>query len=62
VIYGIVPLSHLVGVGLLLLIAPLAFHTDLLMAGGLTTLALAVVATWESIARRRTPGLPPLSS
>lgn len=52
-IYGRLPLSHLAGVGLLMLLAPLAFRTDLLMVGGLTTLIMVIVASWESIARRR---------
>jgi low temperature requirement protein LtrA len=52
VVYGGFPLSHWVGLVLLALIAPLAFHTDLLMTGGLTTAVMIVVAAWESISRR----------
>jgi low temperature requirement protein LtrA len=55
VVYGWFPLSHWVGLALLALIAPFAFHTDLLMTGGLTTLVMIVVATWESVSRRRSP-------
>ena len=37
VVYGWFPLSHWAGLALLALVAPFAFHTDLLMTGGLTT-------------------------
>jgi len=53
VIYGWIPLSHLIGIGFLILIASFAFKTDLLMVGGLTTLTMIVVAAWESISRRK---------
>jgi len=52
-IYGRLPLSHLIGLALLALLTPFGFHTDLLMIGGLTTLILAVVAIWESVSRGR---------
>ena len=51
VVYGRIPLSHLIGIGLLILIAPFALKTDLLMVSGLTTLTMSVVAAWESISR-----------
>ncbi|RKP58712.1 low temperature requirement protein A [Pararobbsia silviterrae] len=53
IVYGAFPLSHLVGIGLLLLLFPFAFETDRLMVAGLTTLILIVVAAWESVSRRR---------
>lgn len=53
VVYGLFPLSHLVGLGALLVLFPFAFDTDVLMGAGLTTIILIVVATWESVARRR---------
>jgi low temperature requirement protein LtrA len=52
-VYCRLPLSHLIGLGLLALLIPLAPHTDLLMVGGLTTLILVVVASWESVSRAR---------
>jgi low temperature requirement protein LtrA len=52
VVYGWFPLSHWVGLALLALLAPIAFHTDLLMTGGLTTVVMIVVAAWESVSRR----------
>ncbi|MGF7134239.1 low temperature requirement protein LtrA [Paraburkholderia sp. EB58] len=52
VVYGRFPLSHWVGLALLALVVPFAFHTDLLMTGGLTTAVMIVVAAWESISRR----------
>ena len=52
VVYGRFPLSHIVGLVLLAVLAPVAFVTDNLMVGGLTTLIMIVVATWESLSRR----------
>ncbi|HEV8695314.1 MAG TPA: low temperature requirement protein A [Lysobacter sp.] len=51
------PLSHLVGLSLLVVSAWLAFQSQLtpLILGVLTTAVLAVVAVWESLAVRRTP-------
>jgi hypothetical protein len=40
---------------LLALLVPVAFITDLLMVGGLTTAVMVLVAAWESIVRHRTP-------
>ncbi|TKC81668.1 low temperature requirement protein A [Trinickia terrae] len=51
-IHGWLPLSHWVGLGISVLIAPLAFHTDLLTTSVLTTLMMIVVAAWESVSRR----------
>ncbi|MFC5475774.1 low temperature requirement protein A [Paraherbaspirillum soli] len=53
VVYGRFPLSHLIGLSALAILAPLAYLTDLLMVSGLTVLVLLVVATQESISRRR---------
>ncbi|HTJ94326.1 MAG TPA: low temperature requirement protein A [Pararobbsia sp.] len=53
IVYGSFPLSHLIGLGLLLVLFPFAFTTDVLMVEGLTTAILIVVATWESVSRRR---------
>ncbi|WP_206998749.1 hypothetical protein [Trinickia mobilis] len=50
-IHGWLPLSHWVGLGLRALIAPVAFRTERLMTGALTTLVMSVVA-WESMSRR----------
>jgi low temperature requirement protein LtrA len=52
VVYGWFPLSHWIGLALFALAVPLALHTDLLMASGLTTLVMVVVAIWESVSRR----------
>jgi low temperature requirement protein LtrA len=49
VVYGWVPPSHIAGVVLLLLLAPLAFATDRLMVGGLASAVLIVVAAWQSL-------------
>lgn len=51
----ILPLSHLIGLALLLILAPFAFAQLLsaLILSALTTGILLVVATWESIALRK---------
>jgi low temperature requirement protein LtrA len=51
VVYGNFPLSHLGGLILLAVLLPVAWLTDLLMVGGLTTLILLVVAVWETRSR-----------
>lgn len=53
--FGRVPLSHLVGLGLLCALWPLAFRTDHLMVLGCVTLILVAVAAWEWRSRTRTP-------
>ncbi|MFY2853489.1 low temperature requirement protein A [Achromobacter xylosoxidans] len=53
VVYGRFPLSHVAGLALLAILAPIAFVTDNLMVGGLTTLIMMLVAGWESVSRRR---------
>jgi low temperature requirement protein LtrA len=42
------PLSHLVGLGMLALLAPIALSMTPLMLGAATTVVLIVVAVWES--------------
>ncbi|HEI8819247.1 TPA: low temperature requirement protein A [Serratia marcescens] len=54
-VYHRFPLSHLVGLLALAVLAPIAYFTDLLMVNGLTTLIMVVVAVWESISRGRAP-------
>lgn len=53
VVFGRMPLSHLVGLGMLAVLTPFAWLTDLLMVGGLAALIMIVVAAWEAISRRR---------
>lgn len=57
IIYGVFPLSHWIGLGLLLVLFPFAFETDVLMVDGLTTVILIAVAAWESVSRRRSEAL-----
>ena len=49
------PLSHLVGLGLLLLLAPVALSLTPLALGTATTAVLIVVATWETVSFARGP-------
>ena len=49
VVYGWLPPSHIGGVVLLVLLFPLAFVTDRLMVGALTSLVMIVVAVWQSL-------------
>jgi len=49
------PLSHLVGLGLLALLAPLAMWLTPLALGGATTVVLVVVAIWETRSFRPVP-------
>jgi low temperature requirement protein LtrA len=53
VIAGRLPLSHLVGMGLLALLAPAAPSLSPLLLATAATVALIVVAVWEMIALRR---------
>ncbi|MGO2570444.1 MAG: low temperature requirement protein A, partial [Serratia proteamaculans] len=50
-VYRRFPLSHLLGLIALAVLAPIAYLTDLLMVNGLTTLIMVAVAVWESISR-----------
>lgn len=52
VVYLRFPLSHVAGLILLAALAPVAYVTDNLMVGGLTTIVMIVVAVWESVSRR----------
>lgn len=52
IIYNHYPLSHLVGLALLVILIPISFLTDLLMVGILTTLVLVMVAVWSSLKRK----------
>lgn len=52
IVYRRFPMSHVVGLVMLAVLAPLSFVTDLLMVSGLTTAVLAVVAAWDGCARR----------
>jgi len=49
IVYGWVPPSHIAGTVLLVALFPLAFVTDRLMVGGLTSAVLIVVAVWQSV-------------
>ncbi|MBB1594162.1 hypothetical protein A9973_08765 [Achromobacter sp. UMC46] len=53
VVYARFPLSHVIGLALPAVLAPVSFVTDNLMVGGLTTLIKMLVAVWESVSRRR---------
>ncbi|MGN8113038.1 low temperature requirement protein A [Labrys sp. 22185] len=52
-IYGGVPITHVVGLLALAITAPFAFMTDLLMISGITTVILLVVAIWEGYIGRK---------
>lgn len=52
VVYGQMPVSHVAGLAALVVLAPFAYATDLLMIGGLTTVIMLVVGFWESRSRR----------
>lgn len=52
VVYARFPLSHVAGLVLLAVLAPVSYVTDNLMVGGLTTVIMIVVAVWESLSRR----------
>ncbi len=53
IIYGRFPLSHAVGLGGLAVLTPFAGSSAVLWVGAITTTLMVVVATWESISRRR---------
>jgi len=55
IVYRRFPLSHLAGLAMLAVLTPFAWMTDLLMVGGLTTLIMLIVATWEALSRRSHP-------
>jgi low temperature requirement protein LtrA len=47
--YGRLPLSHLVGLGLLALLIPVALHVPTLALGAMATAVLVMVAVWETV-------------
>ena len=53
VVYRVVPKSHLAGMLILLMLVPMAFATDLLMTGTLTTLVLLIVGLIETRVTRQ---------
>jgi low temperature requirement protein LtrA len=56
-IWGRLPLSHLVGLGLLVLLAPAAMFAPPLALGAAATLVLVIVAAWETRSlRSQQPG------
>jgi len=52
VIYGRFPLSHITGLVLLAAMAPISLLTDILMAGGLTTVLIVGVVFFECLGKR----------
>jgi low temperature requirement protein LtrA len=50
------PLSHLVGLGLLVLLAPFALQLTALALGAATTVVLITVAVWETRSFKTVPG------
>jgi len=52
VVYGALPASHLAGVLMLLALAPVAFVTDMLVMGWLTTVVVLLVSFWEGRLQR----------
>lgn len=59
VVYGVIPTSHVAGVGLLVVLVPLSLRGDLLSGGWLTTAVILAVAVWETVlsGERRQAGL-----
>ena len=51
------PLSHLVGLGLLLLLTPVAMFLTPLALGAATTVVLVIVAVWETRSFAAGPGV-----
>ena len=52
------PRSHLVGLGLLALLIPVATAITPLLLSSATTVVLIVVAAWESVSQRHSPHGP----
>lgn len=48
VVYGTMPVSHLVGVLLLLALVPVGVRADMLIMGWLTTVVVLIVSFWEA--------------
>ncbi len=51
-IYGRFPTSHVLGILALVIAAPFAFWTDLLMVSGITTVIMLAIAVWEGCTSR----------
>ena len=54
---GWAPLSHLVGLALFFALVPVAAHISILSLGALTSLALVIVAAWETVSLQATARL-----
>jgi len=48
IVYGTMPVSHLVGVLLLLALVPVGLRADMLIMGWLTTVVVLIVSFWEA--------------
>ena len=55
IVYGIVPVSHIVGVVILAALIPIFLNTDLLVAGWLTSIVMIGIGLWEGRVRRSEP-------
>ena len=55
IVYGAIPMSHLVGALLLLALVPVGLFADMLLMGWLTTAVVLIVSVWEArrLPRRR---------
>ena len=53
VVYGCIPLSHIVGILLLLALVPVGYGSSLLVMGWLTTAVLLAVGLWEMRTHRQ---------
>jgi low temperature requirement protein LtrA len=60
VVYGVLPVSHIIGVVVLLALIAVAQNTDLLTMGWLTTIVMLAAGFWEGrlVRRRRETGKP----
>ena len=58
VVYGGIPLSHIVGALALLTLVPIGYSTQLLVMGWLTTGVLLAVGLWETRAHRQPVSAP----
>ena len=56
IVYGIVPVSHIVGVVILAALIPVFLNTDLLVAGWLTSMVMIGIGLWEGRVRRSETG------
>ena len=53
IVYGRIPVSHVVGALALLALVPLGYSSNLLVMGWLTTAVLLAVAFWETRLKRQ---------